>query len=314
METILITGGTGLVGKALTKQLIERGYQVIILTRKKIDSVQQSTDKNVENKLCYAFWDVENKIMDKWAIEKADHIIHLAGANVFDQRWTKKYRTTILDSRTKTGELLLQYLSSTTNQLKSFISASAIGWYGPDKGSNAFVETDVADKNFLGETCSAWEKSVEKINDLKKRLVILRIGIVLSKDGGAFVEFEKTIPYGIASILGNGKQIISWIHIEDLCRAFIKSIEDTRMSGVYNAVAPMPISNKELILQIAKKIRKSFYIPIYIPSFLLKLILGERSIEILKSTTVSSKKLKDSDFTFLYPDIDSAISDLLNKH
>ena len=139
---------------------------------------------------------------------------------------------------------------------------------------------------------------------------MLRTGIVLSKEGGAFNEFIKPLRFGIAAILGSGKQIISWIHIDDICRIYLQAIEDENMQGIYNAVAPKPISNKTLTLQLAKAVKKTFYIAIYVPSFVLKLILGEMSIEVLKSTTVSAGKIRDAGFNFIYPSIDAAINEL----
>ena len=176
-----------------------------------------------------------------------------------------------------------------------------------------FVESDPPDENFLGETCRLWEQSIEPVIHLKKRLVKLRLGIVLSNDGAAFVEFKKPLQFGIAAILGNGKQMISWIHIDDVCRLFVYAMENEQLGGSYNAVAPAPVNNKNLILKLAELMRKQFYIPVYVPEFILKLFLGQRSIEILKSATVSCEKIKSEGFTFLYPSIDVALIELTNR-
>ncbi len=146
------------------------------------------------------------------------------------------------------------------------------------------------------------------------RLVKLRTGIVLSNEGGALAEFKKPLRFGIAGILGSGKQVVSWIHIDDLCRMYIYAIENEKLSGTYNAVAPLPVNNKTLILKLSKMIRGEFYIPVYVPKFLLKIFLGERSIEILKSTTVSSEKIKNAGFIFLYPTVDAALKELTTKN
>ncbi|HPH24992.1 MAG TPA: DUF1731 domain-containing protein, partial [Chitinophagaceae bacterium] len=192
---------------------------------------------------------------------------------------------------------------------------SAIGWYGPDPSlhSNGFEETDAPYSDYLGNTCKLWEESIEPITQQNIRLVKLRTGIVLSTKGGALKEFLNPIKMGITAILGNGKQIISWIHIDDLCNQFIYAIEHENMQGSYNAVAPNPVNNRRLTLSIAKKVKGKFYIPIYVPSFMLKIILGEMSIEVLKSTTVSSKKIEIAGFNFKYKTIDAALSNLLNK-
>ena len=310
MPVVLITGGTGLIGKNLTHHLTSKGYEVIIVSRK-------PTHASDDPKISFANWNVEEQKIDSDAIAKADYIINLAGAGVMEKKWSENYKKEIIESRTRSGELLINALQKNTNNVKAFISASAIGWYGGDTKAllhkNGFIETDPADKNFLGETCRLWEESIESITKLNKRLVKLRTGIVLSNDGGAFTEFKRSLRFGIAAILGSGKQMISWIHIDDLCRMYIYAIENENLSENYNAVAPSPVNNKTLILKLAKKMRGQFYIPIHVPQFLLKLILGQRSIEILKSATVSCEKIKATGFTFLYPSIDAALKELSKK-
>lgn len=301
MNTVLITGGTGLVGKALGRALLEKGYHVIIVTR---DRNRKPATAN----LSYAAWNVEERTIDKSAIEKADHIIHLAGAGVADKRWTKKRKQEIIDSRVKSSQLIVDSLKAIPNKVKSVVSASAIGWYGADAAiPKIFREDDAPDDTFLGKTCEQWENSIEPVTRSGKRLVKLRIGIVLSKDGGALKEFLKPLKFGVAAILGNGKQVISWIHIDDLVRIFIAAIENETLNGIYNAVAPNPVSNKELTLTLAKS-RKRFYIPVHVPSFILKILLGEMSVEVLKSATVSSNKIQQSGFEFRFSGIKEALA------
>ena len=297
-----------MIGKALTEALLEKNYKVIILSRKVAS--QQPINEN----LLYAEWDIPNQIIDKAAIERADYIIHLAGAGIADKRWTKKRKQEIIVSRVKSGELLTKTLQEIPNKVKAVISASAIGWYGADPvipNPKPFTEDDPADSSFLGETCKQWEESTEPVTQLGKRSVKLRTGIVLSKQGGALKEFEKPLRFGIAAILGNGRQVYSWIHIDDLVRLYITAIEDDNMRGAYNAVTPKPVSNKELTLQLARTKKGSFFIPVYIPSFALKIALGEMSIEVLKSATVSCDKIHYSGFTFLYPTIEAALKNLV---
>jgi len=309
MNTVLLTGGTGLVGRSLTRHLIAKGYKVIILTRK----LPAAAKEQVE----YAVWDITSNTINLQAIQKADYIIHLAGAGVVDKRWTDAYKKEIRNSRTQSSALLVATLQNNTNKVKAVISASAIGWYGADATSagkqHHFLETDKAAAGFLGETCKLWEESIEPVQQLGIRLVKLRTGIVLSNDGGALAEFKKPIKLGIAGILGNGKQIVSWIHIDDLCRMFIASIENDLMSGSYNAVAPEPVINKTLTLELAKKMKGKFFIPVHVPAFVLQIMLGESSVEVLKSTTVSSEKIRQTGFTFLYPDIENALQQLCKK-
>lgn len=309
MQTVLITGGTGLIGKTLTQRLLKKGFHVIILTRKIPNTLP------VEG-MQYALWDIHQKTIDIAAVQKADHIIHLAGAGVVDKRWTDAYKKEIQDSRTKSSSLIIDALKQHQNKVQTIVSASAIGWYGADTNESiqkGFIETDPADSNFLGETCRLWEASIDEAATIGKRVVKLRTGIVLSNDGGALAEFKKPLKFGLAAILGSGKQIISWIHIDDLCRIYMEAIQNSNLQGAYNAVAPAPVTNKTLTLELAKIIRNKFFIPVYVPSFVLKIVLGESSIEVLKSTTVSCEKIKQAGFAFLYPSIDAALTQLCRE-
>ena len=305
MQTVLITGGSGLIGKRLTKQLTDKGCQVIILTR----SVKE---KQHSGKVSYALWDIQKQTIDVQAVQSADIIIHLAGAGVVDKRWTDAYKKEILESRANSSKLIIDTLKKHSNKVKLIISASAIGWYGADKEPGKyFTETDKPAADFLGQTCVLWEQSILPAATMGIRVCSLRMGIVLSHDGGALAAFKKPIRFGIAAILGSGKQMISWIHIDDLCRMYIHVMENNTMNGSYNAVANTPITNKELNIKLAESIKGKFFIPLHVPAFLLKIILGGSSIEVLKSTTVSNKKIKTEGFTFLYPSIEAAIGNLI---
>jgi len=306
METVIITGGTGLIGTALSKFLVSRGYQVIILSR---NPKEHSTNSPG---IVYASWNMEAQLVNEEAFRKAKYIIHLAGAGVADKPWTEKRKKEIVESRTRSSELLVNAIRSIPNEIVSVVSASAIGWY-PQNLPGPAVETDLPDSGFLGRTCLAWENSIKPVMDLGKRLVILRTGIVLSNDGGAFPEFSKPVKYGIAGVLGDGKQIISWIHIEDVCRIYMVAMMNPSWSGIYNAVAPNPVSNKTFTLELAKKIKGSYFIQMPVPQFILRLKLGNRSEEVLKSSNVSSNKLKERGFQFIYPTIDAAFRDLISR-
>jgi uncharacterized protein len=313
METVLITGGSGLVGKTLTKHLTDKGYKVIILTRTKTPKDIKDLDDNAQ--VQYAHWDIVKKTIDIKAVQAADYIVHLAGVGVMEKSWTDTFKKEIIASRAESARLIRRTLQKNSNKVKAVISASAIGWYGADSTPvKPFVETDPSDKGFLGETCRLWEENADRVQELGKRLVKFRLGIILSNDGGALVEFKKSLSLGIAGILGNGKQVISWIHIDDVCRLFTEAIENEQLNGVYNAVAPAPVTNKELIMQLAKRIKGKAFIPVYVPKFILHIILGERSTEVLKSTTVSCQKIKQTGFTFLYPSIESAFDQLCKKN
>ena len=307
MATVLITGGTGLIGQALTKALLEKDHNVIILTR------QAKNKTALTPKLQYAGWDIQKQTIDGTAISKADYIIHLAGAGVADKRWTRQRKQEIADSRVKGGQLLVKALQENAHTIKAVISSSAIGWYGPDPvipNPRPFDEDDPADDSFLGSTCRQWEASIEPVAKSGIRLVIFRTGIVLSREGGALKEFLKPLRFGIAAIPGSGRQIISWIHIEDLVRLYITAIEKEEIKGIYNAVAPNPVSNKEFTIQLANITRGRFFVPVQVPSFILKLILGEMSFEVLKSATVSSGKIHIAGFDFQFQSIEVALKNL----
>lgn len=308
MPVVLISGGTGLVGSNLTRHLLERNYKVIILTREK-----NKTSPNPD--ITFSHWDVNKEIIDPAAIKNTDHIIHLAGANVMGKRWTPAFKKAIVDSRTKSTQLIIKCLQENENHVKTFVSASAIGYYGEDPQTlvrkEGFIESDLPAKTFLAETCLLWEASSEPVKAMGIRLVKLRSGIVLGNEGGAFKEFKSPLKFGLTPVFGNGKQILSWIHIDDISRMYCEAIENNFLNGVYNAVSPEPVSQKKLAIAIAEKLRHKFYSALYIPTFALKLFLGTRSIEILKSATVSEKKIKSTGFTFLYPTLESALHELI---
>jgi uncharacterized protein (TIGR01777 family) len=261
-----------------------------------------------------AHWDPARQIIDPEAIRQADFIIHLAGAGVADKRWNARRKKEIVDSRTESGKLIVKSLQEIPNKVQAVVSISGIGWYGADPSipnPHPFVETDPVDGSFLGETCRLWEAAIAPVTSIGKRLVIFRTGIVLSKKGGALEEFKKPVKAGIAAILGSGRQIISWIHIDDLLRLFLQALEQKDWQGVYNSVAPRPLDNRSFTRELAGHLKGRLFVPVYVPSFLLKIILGEMSVEVLKSATVSSEKISRTGFQYIYPSVESAFADLL---
>ena len=309
MPTVLIAGGTGLIGTALREYLTAKNYRVIILTR-------SANTKNNQHNVKFAQWDTDTGTIDAAALAEADYIINLAGAGVADKRWTAKRKKEIISSRVNSGHTIVKCLKEHPHKIKAVINASAIGWYGADPAvpnENPFTEKDNADTQFLGEACKQWEESVEEIKTLNIPLIKLRTGIVLSKKGGALKEFLKPIRFGLATILGNGKQMMSWIHINDLCRMMEFCLLHENISGVYNAVAPNPVSNKTLTVALAKKIKGKYFTPVYVPGFVLKIMLGEMSVEVLKSATVSCAKIQEAGFSFLYPSVDATLNELCGK-
>lgn len=306
MATILISGGSGLIGRHLTPYLAKRGHSVIILTRKK---GLKSDAEGVE----YSHWNVDRGEIDRAVLRRSDHIIHLAGAGVVDKKWTEEYRREIVDSRTKTAALILKGLREADHRVQSFVSAGAIGYYGPDTPASAtagFEESDVAANDFLAQTCLQWEAASEPAKEMGLRRVVLRQGIVLANGGGAYQEYKLPLKFGVAPIFGNGKQNMSWIHVEDVCRMYGMAVENDYFTGVYNAVAPEVVTQKQFMIRLGKEMRGRFYTTIHVPAFLLALMMGKRSIELLKSAKVSCKKIKQAGFQFLYPTVPAALADL----
>jgi len=291
LVTVLITGGTGLVGQMLSNKLSDKGYIVRILTR---------TPKK-ENDFS---WDIANNFIDEKAFENLDYIIHLAGAGIAEKRWTPKRKEEIITSRTKSTELVFNKIQELKVPLRGFISASAIGYYGAITTDKIFTETDLPANDFLGNVCQLWESSTLKFNKINIPTTIFRLGIVLSKKGGALEKMKNLIIAPIA----NGKQHIPWIDINDLTNMFIFSIENN-VTGIFNAVAPEQQTSYSFSKLLAKKTKRPFF-PIGVPTFLLKLIFGRMSIILTTGSRVSSKKIKNTGFQFTYNNLESSLNNL----
>lgn len=307
MKTVLITGGTGLIGQAITQALLEKGFGVVVLTRRLPKAMPASGN------LAYALWDIPNQKVDVDAVCSADYIIHLAGAGIGERRWTSRRKQELVSSRTDSGALLVRILNENPHRLKAFISASAIGWYGADSmipNPRPFTESDPAARGFLGDTCRQWEESLEPLHALGVRLVRLRTGLVLSPHGGLVEAYSKPLSWGIAPVIGNGRQVVSWIHMADLVRLYITAMLGENWAGNFNAVAPNPVSQRELIITLARYKRGRWFLPIYVPPVLLKIVLGQMSEEVLKSATISSGKVEGQGFIFQYPYIKGAVEGL----
>jgi uncharacterized protein len=302
MKTVLISGGTGLIGKHLSRKLKEAGYTVGLLSRK----------SSHNNDFAVFSWDPEKNEIDDNAISSADYIIHLAGAGIGDKRWTKKRRRIISDSRIKTGELIFKEVQESGKKLKAFISASGIGYYGAITSDKIFTETDRPANDFLGEICRKWEHSADRFEESGIRTVKIRTGVVLTGKEGALGRMIPIVRMGFGSALGNGRQYLPWIHVEDLCNIYIKAIEDTSLKGAYNAVAPEHITNNDFMRTLAKVLNKPFFFP-DIPDIMLKLLFGKMSGILLNGSRVSSDKIITAGYKFQFPDLESAVKDLLKK-
>lgn len=303
MNTIGITGGTGFVGKHLVQQLLLQGNEVVIFSRKKRTSDQPNVS--------YAQWNPSNNSIEAEALANVNTMIHLAGEGIADKRWTEERKKAIVSSRVDATRFLVDALKQYAPNCTSFICASATGYYGPDRNNKPFTETNDYYDDFLGNTCKQWEDSALTAKD-SFRTVIVRIGIVLGKEAGAFREFVKSMSFGVMPILGSGDQIVSWIHVADLAGVFAHAASDTTVEGIYNGVAPHPVSHRTLMKTIAKT-KGGIKISVPVPAFVLKIMLGGMSVEILKSCTVSSDKTEKMGYSYKYTNIDNAVKNLLDK-
>lgn len=294
MASILVTGGTGLIGTSLCNLLRDKGYTVLILSRTKKDKPNTY------------YWNLEGHYIDTEAIVRADYIIHLAGAGIADKSWSKERKQILIDSRVKSANLLFEKVKELNSNLKGFISASAVGYYGASTSTKIYTENDAAGNDFASKICKVWEKAANQFNALNIRTVIIRTGVVLSKDGGALEKLSKPIKFGVGAPLGSGKQYMPWIHIDDLCNMYAEAIENSEIKGIYNAVAPEHITNKSVTKSIAKKLKKPLWLP-NIPAFVMKLILGEMAVILLEGSRVSSEKIVATGFKFKYPNINEAL-------
>jgi len=297
---VLITGGTGSVGRQLSDFLSEQNVEVSILSR---------SIKNNSKYKTYV-WDHKNFLIDKKAFDNCDYIIHLAGAGIADKRWTKSRKKEILDSRVITTNLLYKALSTSNHKVKGIISASAVGFYGQTTTESNFKEEDQPGNDFVATVCKAWEDAVNQFQKLGMRTVNLRIGIVLMKKGGALEKMAQPFYWHVGSPLGNGKQIIPWIHITDLNRIILQALQSTYMEGPYNCCAPDPVNNSEFSAQIAAVLRKRIWLP-KVPSWALRLILGSRSVLLTEGSRVSAEKILQTKYKFTYPQLELALKSLL---
>ena len=302
MKNILITGGTGLVGQRLTQLLLEKGYVVRYLSRS-AGTTAQGVQKYE--------WDLKNQTIDQEAIAWADAIINLAGANVGEGRWTKKRKKELYDSRIDSVNLLHDYIKAAPNyKNKVFISASAIGLYGFGTIDEQFTEQSKPANDFLATLTKDWEVAMDKVASLGIRTAKLRVGVVLSNEGGALPKIAKPIKLFAGAALGSGKQLLSWIHIDDLCRLFIAALENESYQGAYNAVAPNPVSNKEFTVSVAKILKKPLFLP-PVPAFMLNLLLGEMASIATRGSYVDCQKVIQQGFEYEYSDHQEALKDLL---
>lgn len=301
MAKILITGGTGLIGKHLSQQLAEMGHEVVLLSR----------DPNQSRSAFKVFeWNVASGFINEKAFEGIEHIVHLAGEGIADKNWSDERKEQLIDSRVQSAQLIATYLLKLNIKLKSFVGASAVGYYGANTSDTIFKETDKSANDFLGNVCKVWEESYEPIKKLGIPCSIIRIGVVLAKEGGALPKMMMPFKFGIGSALGSGKQWMPWIHIEDLAGVFVNALFEKIPFGTYNAVTSHHITNHDLSKTLASVMHKPFFAP-KVPAFILKLIFGEMSAVVLEGSRVSNEKLIQAGFEFKHTEIESCLKDLL---
>jgi len=293
---ILLTGGSGLVGTELTQLLLEKGYEVSHLSRKSGNNPKVKT----------YLWDIHKSEIDEHCIDGVDTIVHLAGAGIAEKRWTAKRKKELTDSRTKSIELIYNLLKSKPHTVKSIVSASATGYYN-DRGDELLTEDSPPSHDFLGECCILWEQTVNKGEELGLRILKFRTGVVLTDKGGALPKLALPVKFGIGSPLGNGKQWIPWIHRQDVIDMYLYGIENTDLKGIYNMVAPNPVTNKQLTQAVARHLHRPLWLP-NVPAFILKLLLGEMSTIVLGGTKVTAQKIEDAGFRFKYRQVEDALA------
>jgi uncharacterized protein len=300
-KNILITGASGLIGQRLTECLLQKGHRVSHLGRK----VHEGTIPSYT-------WDVPKRWIDPRALQQTDAIIHLAGAGIADKPWTPQRKKEILESRTHSTQLLYSELAKQQHSVKTMVSASAIGYYGFGGGDEVFTEASEPGTDFLASVTKQWETEVDALEKLSLRVVKIRIGIVLSENGGALKPMIVPVKLFVGSPLGTGRQYLSWIHIDDLCNLFIHAVENESMNGAYNGVAPTPATNAAFTKAIAHVLQRPLWLP-NVPAFVLKVLLGEMAALVLEGSFVSAEKVQHTNFQFQYPELQGALRNLLKR-
>ncbi len=295
---VLITGGTGLIGSRLSELLIDAGYEVALLSREPAKSSHYHSFR----------WDPAAGTIDEAAVPYADYIVNLAGASVSGGKWTDERKHDIMGSRLGGLALLHRELAKPGHHVQAFVSASAIGVYG-DTGAQLLTEESspgLPTHDFLADVAHQWELAAAPVAALGIRTVVPRIGVVLSTAGGALPQIAKPVKLGAGAALGSGKQFMSWIHLDDICRLFMAMLDDTSWEGTYNAVAPHPVTNEEFTKELAQVLHRPLLLP-KVPAFGLKLALGEMSEIVLASQNVSAAKVLAQGFTYEFPELHGAL-------
>lgn len=304
---ILITGATGLVGKRLTELLLENGYSDLhALTRSK-----ESAQSKSVLPITFHEWDLNKGFIENSAIENVDIVFNLAGENIADGRWTDQKKKRILNSRTAGPRLLLEKFNELNHFPKKFISSSAVGIYGSRGEEEVTVDSLLGD-DYLADVCKQWENAVHLIKNERCNTYCLRTGVVLSDRDGALTKMLPAFKAGVAGKLGSGKQYMSWIHLDDLAAQFIFVMENDLTQVCFNAVAPNPVNNIEFTKVLGDTINRPTFLPV--PAMALKILFGEMSCVLLEGQKALPTQLVKSGYSFKFPTIELALSDLLKKN
>lgn len=298
MKKILIAGGTGFVGKQLIPFLVEKGYSIHVLTRKP----SANSSKNIR----FFQWEIERQYIDKKAFEGVEILINLTGANIGEKRWTEQRKKEIIDSRINSIDVLYQYISGNKFNINTFISSSAVGFYGAVTTDKTFVETSENGNDFLASVCQKWEDAALKFNDLGIRTIILRKGVILGKEGGMVKKLSPLAKLGINVSLGSGKQYLPWIDIRDLVRLYDFILSNTQLKGIFNAVATEQITMSDLSKALLQAFGKKSFLP-NAPAFVIRLLFGEMAVMLLDGSKVSNEKLKTTGFIFEFDTIGKSL-------
>jgi len=301
IATILIAGGSGLIGHRLSTLLNEQGHQVRHLSR--------SPDPH--HPFPQFHWDLKAETIDEKAFEGVDCLINLAGAGIAEKRWTPARKKVIIESRTQTNHLLKKYIENGICKASSYLSASAMGYYG-DRGNTLLTEDMAPGEGFLAESTQEWEAAIKAVADTGIRTVALRIGLVLSTQGGALEQLLLPLTFRVSTYFGNGRQWYSWIHIDDLANMFIHALNHPEMQGFYNAVGPNPLTNKAFAKTLAQA-KPGPVLTLPVPAFLLRIMLGEMATAVLISTKVSVQKIQETGFGYQFPQLGAAFQDLFER-
>jgi uncharacterized protein (TIGR01777 family) len=302
-KNVLITGGSGFVGKQLTVVLIDSGYTVSILSRSKRTNAVD---------IFYYTWDIENQLIEEEAVLKADYVIHLAGANIAEKRWTEKRKEIVINSRKRSAELILSVVKKHNKKLEAFISASGIGIYGAVNGEAICTENSRPADDFLGIVCQMWEAAADQFAQLGIRTVKVRTGLVVGKNDGFLNKLTPIFKLRLGSALGSGKQYMPWIYVEDLCDIYLEALKNPNMSGAFNAAINDNTTNDIFSKTLAKVYGYPIWLP-NVPAFLLKLVMGEMSKLVLTGRRVSSDKIEGIGFNFKHRNLEDTLKVCLSK-